>query len=135
MIKKINNDKELLKQYVKLRNKYSDILLSDKVDYKGTLEWLKKVKVSIFAEVAEDKVLGVLVLYHDKKNEICFFVKTPKQGIGTKLLKHIEHFKDMWAFVADDNYASQGAFLKAGYEVEKTTFKKNICGFIYKLKK
>jgi len=98
-----------IEQYIELRNQYSELLLTKKVNYKETLEWLKIKDIEIYGIVEDDILKGVIILYINKGNELTFFVKEKQKGYGTILLKYMEeiaikkNIKQLYAWVLEKN--------------------------------
>ena len=117
----LKKDNALLKQYVALRNSYADLLLTAPVTTDATREWLRKDDIEIRALVDEDTLMGAVILYLSRDNEIAFFAKAKKRGIGTELLYIIlklakeKGLDQVWAWVREDNLAAQKAFEKTGF--------------------
>jgi len=133
MEKTINLKKrpDLLKQYIKLRNKYINKLLSSRVFFDDTIRWLAKTNVEIYGIVKNNKILiGVIIIYIEKDNEICFFTKEPGKGVGSRLLKvadriaRARQLKHLWAWTNIKNIAAINAFKKGGYVKTKEYYRK-----------
>ena len=77
-------------QYVDLRNRYVELLLTNPISVPETKEWLACEDVEVRCLIQDNVLMGAAILYLNKKGEVAFFVKEPKKGIGTKLLKIIE---------------------------------------------
>ena len=114
----------LLPQYVELRNRYKDLLLTKEVMVEETVTWLQRENVEVRCLIQDDLLLGVVVLYPSKDNEITFFVREPGKGVGSRLLEAIENvadekgIKELWAWVSDDNLIAQRVFEKNGFVKE-----------------
>lgn len=112
----------LVKQYVQLRNSCLDWLLTDPVTTAETLEWLKKDDIETWGLAEGDDLLGAVVLYLAKDNEIAFFAKERGRGTGTRLLGIIEEVarrrnaETIRAWVLLNNAPARRAFEKAGFE-------------------
>ncbi|MDI6591491.1 MAG: GNAT family N-acetyltransferase [Patescibacteria group bacterium] len=130
-------NEKFLKQYVSLRNKYANLLLTKKVTLKETKNWIKKAAVEIRGLVQNQELLGVVILYLDKNKEITIFVKKPGRGLGERLLLPIERVArakkchTVWARVLTNNIPAQKFFEKYGYKKRKVTGK-NFQGKIYR---
>ncbi len=137
----LKENQKFLKQYVALRNKYSDLLLTRKVTIKETEEWLKKAPVEIRCLVEKNKLLGVAIIYQDKNNEVTIFVKNLGKGLGRKLLSIIDKVAQakkivrLWAWVLTSNIPAQRLFERCGYrgrDLSKRNFKNKIFnGYIF----
>jgi RimJ/RimL family protein N-acetyltransferase len=120
----LKKDKKFIEQYVELRNKYTDLLLTDSVDISGTEEWLKKSNIEIRAIVEDDILHGVVILYLNRDAEVAFFAKEKSKGTGSKLLQIIEKVAKqkelpyIWAWVLEENLIAQRVFEKAGFKRE-----------------
>jgi len=131
-----------IEQYIELRNQYSELLLTKKVNYKETLEWLKIKDIEIYGIVEDDILKGVIILYINKGNELTFFVKEKQKGYGTILLKYMEeiaikkNIKQLYAWVLEKNIIASKVFEKNGYKETGTSIKifdgKKYKGYIYK---
>ncbi len=121
----LKNKPRLLSQYVELRNRHCQVLLTEPVNLKDTRAWLKNNDVELFAVTGGGSLLGAGILYCQRKAEIAFFVKVPGKGIGSFLLAALEKkaaergFRRVWAWVLAGNQAAQKAFLKNGYSLSK----------------
>ena len=116
-------------QYVELRNKYSEMLLTLPVNVEETKKWLENEDIEVIGVVKGKVLLGVAILYLHRAGEIAFFVRTPNCGVGGYLLEVVERsardkrIESIWAWVLDDNVAARKAFTKAGYALEKESDK------------
>ena len=123
----LKKEEFFIEQYVNLRNSYVKLLLTLPVSISETKEWLKRNDIEIRGFVQDNLLLGVVILYLNRDSEIAFFVKYPKKGIGSKLLKIIEKVakeKDLefiWSWVLKDNFIAQRVFEKNGFVREKIT--------------
>ena len=77
-------------QYIELRNRYAELLLTSAVEMTGTRQWLKRGDIEIRGIADGGVLLGVVILYLDRDNEIAFFARERNRGIGSKLLSIIE---------------------------------------------
>ncbi len=108
-------------QYVRLRNKYAELLLTLPVNTDGTKEWLLAGNVLIRGLAEGEVLLGAVILYLAKDNEVAFFAREQGRGIGTRLLGIIEEaardkgMKSIRAWVLKDNLIAQRAFEKCGF--------------------
>lgn len=111
-------------EYVSLRNRYHELLLTKPVNVAETKEWLRDDQIEIRGLVKDNVLLGVVILYLNRDGEIAFIATARHQGIGTELLKIIEQvakekkLKSLWAWVLSDNMAAKRAFEKNGYRME-----------------
>jgi predicted acetyltransferase len=129
-------------QYVDLRNRYVELLLTNLISVPETKEWLACEDVEVRCLIQDNVLMGAAILYLNKKGEVAFFVKEPKKGIGTKLLKIIEEvakgkkLNSLWAWVMSSNLAAQKTFIKNGYllegETEKRFRDKVFPGFVFR---
>jgi ribosomal protein S18 acetylase RimI-like enzyme len=77
--------------------------------------------------VGNGVLIGAVILYLNKDNEVAFFVKDRNRGIGSQLLRAIEEvarekkLKGIWAWVLSSNTVAQKSFLKDGYLMEEKT--------------
>jgi RimJ/RimL family protein N-acetyltransferase len=126
----LKENQRFLKQYVSLRNKYRDLLLTKKVTIEETKEWLKKAPVEIRCLLEGNELLGVVILYLNKKNEVTVFVKRPNKGLGKKLLLIIDKIARakkiarLWAWVLTTNIPAQRLFEGCGYKKERLSKRK-----------
>jgi len=117
-------------QYVDLRNRYAQLLLSKPVTVAETKAWLLRESVEVRCLIEEDVLVGAVVLYLNKDGEVAFFVKEPKKEVGSQLLRLIEkvaaekELGSLWAWVLTTNLAAQRTFLRNGYRLEKECSKK-----------
>jgi len=144
-------DENFIEQYVQLRNRYCDLLVTNPINAVETREWLKREDIEIRGIVRDNVLLGVVILFLNRKNEIAFFSSIDRRGFGSKLLSIIEiaakerGLRDVWAWVLCDNVIAQRAFLKNGYQkAENSTktyqgrilqgfvFRKALCKDIYR---
>ena len=112
---------EFVEQYVSLRNLYCDLLLTTPVNVPETEIWFKRNDLEIRGIIRGNELIGVAILYLQRKGEIAFFVKYMRSGIGSKLLSVIETaaaergLTEVWAWVLTENTNAQKTFLKVGY--------------------
>jgi GNAT superfamily N-acetyltransferase len=117
-------EESFIDAYVSLRNRYSELLLTKPVSVVETREWFKSSHVEVRGILEESTLIGVVILYLNRKGEIAFFAKHHDQGIGSALLKIIEgvakenKIKSVWAGIFFDNEAAQITFRKNGYTME-----------------
>ena len=122
----LKRDETFIPQYVDLRNRYSELLLTNPVTLNETKQWLMNENVEVRCLIEDRIVTGAAILYLNKDGEISFFVKDPNKGIGTKLLSIIEEVarerksKSISAWVLKENLIAQRVFEKKGYEREGT---------------
>ncbi|NCD11381.1 MAG: GNAT family N-acetyltransferase [Epsilonproteobacteria bacterium] len=131
-----------LEKYVALRNQYAKALFSSEMKSDETKDWLKNRDVEVLIAIENDMLLGVGILYLNKKGEITLFVKKPNQGIAKLLLEklqdyaHQKNLLELWAWVHDENEASQKFFIKNGFidfsKENKTVNTTTYSGIIYK---
>ena len=120
----LKEEEGFIEQYLSLRNRYSELLLTKPVNAAETKEWLKCSNIEARGIVVDSDLLGVVILYLNRNGEIAFFVKYPNQGIGNKLLGIIERvakeksLKSVWAWVLFDNQLAKSTFQKNGYMME-----------------
>lgn len=112
---------EFIKQYVELRNRYADLLVTDLVSIEQTRAWLKRGDIEVVGLSSGGILLGAVILYLSRENEIAFFVKEQNKGIGSRLLDLVEHVAkskktdSVWAWVLDRNEIAQHVFEKKGF--------------------
>ncbi len=117
-------------QYVDMRNFYANLLLSKPVTIAETKAWLSREAVEVKCLIYHDVLIGAVVLYVRKAGEVALFVKEPKKGAGSELLRIIEHvavgrnLRSLWAWVLSTNIAAQRTFVKSGYRLEKESSKR-----------
>jgi ribosomal protein S18 acetylase RimI-like enzyme len=122
--------RDLLQQYVDLRNQYCKLLLTSQVDLPETEGWIEGNLIKIRGMVKENILLGVVILYLDRDGEITFFVKKPNQGMGSQLLRIIEevgrqeNLEYIWGWVLEDNFIGKRAFEKNRFIKEGTRERK-----------
>ena len=141
----LKEKENLIEEYVHLRNRYAELLLTLPVNVSATKEWIKKNDdVEVRGLVQNNILLGVAILYLNREGEIAFFAKEQQKGIGSKLLNIIEEvarekkLKGVWAWVLSSNTVAQKSFMKNGYLSEQKTQRryndKNLEGFIFRKK-
>lgn len=114
-----------IKQYVELRNRYKELLITSLVTVEETVKWLDNASVSVRCLVLNKKVIGAVVLNFERAGEVTFFAEVTEKGIGGWLLKVIEKvarekkLNSIWAWVLSGNRIAQKAFEKNGYLKEK----------------
>lgn len=117
----LKKEDAFVEQYVALRNSYADLLLTAPVTMDATREWLRRDDIEIRALTDNDTLMGAVILYLSRDNEIAFFAREKKRGIGTELLyiiKEVAKEKGLghiWAWVREDNLIAQKAFEKRGF--------------------
>ena len=117
----LKQHQEFLEQYIALRNRYVDVLLTSPVKLEETQKWFADKHVEIRGIVQGQSLLGVVLLYLDKGGEVAFFVREPNKGIGSQLLSIIKQIANdkgltsIWAWVLHDNINAQKAFEKTPY--------------------
>lgn len=114
--------KEFIGQYVELRNKYFKELLTHKVTIPGTLKWMNEADVELYGIIKKGILLGVVLVYIDKRGEIAFFAREPGKGYGSKLLKIADKvgleqrgLPFLWAWTRKENFAAIKALERSGY--------------------
>lgn len=114
-----------LDQYIRLRNKHGDRLLTQPVNRTETEAWLRREDIVVKGLADNEVLLGVVILYVSKGGEIAFFAETPNRGIGTRLLQMIEEeagekkLPSIWAWVLSDNPIARHVFEKRGFVREE----------------
>jgi len=131
-----------ISQYVDLRNRYAQLLLSKPVTVAETKAWLSREAVEVKCLIEKDVMIGAVVLYLSKAGEVALFVKEPKRAAGSQLLRVIERvatekeLASLWAWVLTTNLAAQRTFLKNGYRLERESSRQYdnqlLGGFIYR---
>ena len=117
----LKEKEDFLDQYIDLRNKYIELLLTSPVTLPETKEWIKRNNIEIRGLVQDNVLLGAVILYLSRNGEITFFVKEPNKGIGSKLLQIIQNIargkglQSVWAWVLEDNFIAQRTFEKNGF--------------------
>lgn len=120
---------DLIGQYIELRNSCSRLLLTQPVMPAQTKEWLREPGIVVQGIVDDNSLLGVVILYLNKNNEIAFFVKDKNRGIGTRLLGLAEEvarekaLPNIWGWVMEDNVIAKHVFEKCGFNKEKADYK------------
>lgn len=121
MILNLKEHPELIPQYVELRNRYCDLLLTHTVEIPETINWVRATATEVRVIAEENCVLGVVLLYIDRGGEVAFFVRQQNRGVGTLLLRtvdviaHQKKLQQIWAWVRDDNLVAAKVFEKCGY--------------------
>jgi RimJ/RimL family protein N-acetyltransferase len=130
-------DSDMLLQYVGLRNMYVTELATEKVELEETLCWLKQTPVIIQGMVEDDELRGVGIVYRDRHDELTYFARYPRRGIGTLILKRMEDLASahgidrLWAKVNSNNVASARCLIRNGWvrtksENKRTYFAKSL---------
>lgn len=118
----LKKEERFLRQYVNLRNRYENYLLTLRADFSKTKEWLKETEIEIWGLAKGKILLGVVILYLNKNGEIAFFARYPNKGIGGRLLDVVERNSRkkkiplIWAWVLKDNFVAQHVFEKKGFK-------------------
>ncbi|QOX80358.1 GNAT family N-acetyltransferase [Trichlorobacter lovleyi] len=117
----LKNHPELLPQYVDLRNRYCELLLTQPVEIAETIQWMHETTTEIWAIAEDNCIHGVLLLYISRGGEIAFFATQKNRGTGTKLLHLADQIAQkkklasIWAWVRKDNPIAANVFKKCGY--------------------
>lgn len=117
----LKHEPEFISQYVQLRNRYKELLITQPVEEEQTKEWFAHANIEIIGIVEDDILQGVLIIYLARKNELAFFVNEPSKGLGSQLLDLAEGvakksgLNSMWAWVWEGNAIAQRAFEKKGF--------------------
>ncbi|MBI4690946.1 MAG: GNAT family N-acetyltransferase [Nitrospirae bacterium] len=117
----IKEDENIIEQYISLRNRYTELLLTLPVNIDETKEWIGRNDIEVRGIVQDGILLGAAILYLSRDGEIAFFVEDQNRGIGGSLLEMIEKvagdkgLKSVWAWVLKDNLIAQRVFEKNGY--------------------
>jgi len=120
-IVELKNNLQYLDQYIKLRNSYENELFTKPVSYEETKKWLQSDTIFLIVAIKNEILLGAVILYLTKDNEITIFTKESNKGIGTLLLKEIEKtalknkLKYIYSWVENSNYTSSKLFLKHNF--------------------
>jgi len=120
----LKKDEFFIPQYVELRNRYVDLLLTNPVTAEETKEWLRKEDIEVRCLVDDHVLIGAVILYLDRQGEVAFFVKNRNRGTGSQLLEIIERvakgrrLNSLWAWVMSSNVTARKAFTKNGYLLE-----------------
>ena len=115
------NNLQFIKPYIELRNSFSDKLLCDTVQLKETLEWIKHNTIVVLVALEQEQLVGAVILYLSKDNEVSIFSKVSRKGIGTHLLQAIERvalkkqLPSLYSWIEDTNKISQTLFVKQKY--------------------
>lgn len=122
----LKKEKSYLDQYIRLRNRHIDRLLTMPVDTAETEAWLTRDDIVVRGLAENELLLGVVVLYLSEGGEISFFTETPQRGIGTRLIQIIEGeagartLSSVRAWVLLDNSIARHVFEKCGFLPEGT---------------
>ena len=140
----LKDEPYFVEQYVQLRNQNNDLLVTNPVNVVETREWLKREDIEIRGIVRGRLLVGVVILFLNRKGEIAIFAVSKRTGIGRKLLTTIEvtarerGLREVWAWVLSDNTIAQRTFLNNGYQHEGYSDKdhrgKIMAGFVFKKK-
>ena len=140
LIVNLREEPDFVEQYVQLRNRHCDVLLTTPVNITDTKEWLKNTDIEIRGITRKNKLIGVTILFLNRQGEIAVFASVTNQGVGSRLLSVIESvarergLSEVWAWVLSDNIIAQRTFEKSGYrrdrESTKEYQKKTMNGFV-----
>lgn len=117
----LKKDESFIPQYVDLRNRYSELLLTNPIAVNETKLWLMNEDVEVRCLIEDGILTGAAILYLNKKGEISFFARDPNKGIGSRLLAIIENvgrgrnLQSVWAWVLKENVIAQKVFEKNGF--------------------
>ncbi len=138
----IKDDLNFIKQYVELRNFYSDLLLTEKVNVEQTVEWINQNDVDVVGIADQNIILGIVMIYYNKDGEVTVFAREKNKGIGSILLDIGEktarkRINTIWSWVLEDNKIAKHVFLKNGYFVSEESKErifngKNYFGTVFK---
>lgn len=126
----LNHNLQYLNQYIELRNKYKDKLFTKSVNYEETKKWIKNNFILIKIAIKNEILLGVVVLYLNKNNEITIFTKEESKGIGSLLLIEIEKYalknniKYIYSWVEQSNEISKALFFNQNFLLFNESIKK-----------
>ena len=114
-------------QYVALRNQFSHLLLTEKVNVSDSRHWLRSANIRAIGLVKGELLCGVALLYLNKGSEFCFFTHQQGKGIGHQLLTLIEkeatqiHLSKIWAWTLKNNKRAITCFVNHGFELTQAT--------------
>lgn len=138
----LKKELDFTEQYVQLRNRHRDLLITNPVNAAETREWLKREDIEIRGIVRGHLLVGVVILFLNRRGEIAIFAGSKGAGIGRKLLAIIEKIarerglREVWAWVLSDNVIAQRTFLNSAYRQEENADKehrgKTMPGFVFK---
>ena len=138
----LKKDKSFVSQYVDLRNTHIELLLTTPVTIPETIEWLLNKNIEVRCLIQNNILIGVAILYLNKRGEIAFFVKEQKKGVGSQLLNIIEEvarertLDSVWAWVLSSNVNAQRAFIKNEYFLvrkgKRKYNNKTLRGFVFR---
>ena len=139
----LKREEYLIPQYVELRNRYVDLLLTHPVTPTETREWLIHGDVEVRCLVKDNVLMGAAILYLNKGGEIAFFVRETNKGSGSRLLNIIENvakereLTTVWAWVLKQNEIGKQVFKKNTYKKEekietKLYNQKKYQGFVFR---
>jgi len=120
----IKNSVEYIKQYVEMRNLFTQALLTESVNVENTKRWLNKTDSRVLGLVAKNLLKGVVIIYPQRNFEIAVFAAEERKGIGTSLLEIAEIHANklgsnfIWAWVRNDNFSAQRCFINSNYAEE-----------------
>jgi len=138
----LKEEPDFIEQYIQLRNRNCDLLVTNPVNAAETREWLKREDIEIRGIVCGGVLVGVVILFLSRKGEIAFFSGMKRTGIGRKLRAIIEiaarerGLREVWAWVLSDNIIAQRTFLNKGYQNKGNLNKEHkgqiMTGFVFK---
>lgn len=118
----LHKDSPWIAAYVELRNRYTELLLTEPVDVESTRNWLTSQDVAkVRCLIDVDRLLGCVLLYPARKGEVAVFVAEKGRGVGTRLIHLVpEMVSEMgltsaWAWVRADNPVAGRVFENCGF--------------------
>jgi len=69
----IKNSVEYIKQYVEMRNLFTQALLTESVNVENTKRWLNKTDSRVLGLVAKNLLKGVVIIYPQRNCDIAVF--------------------------------------------------------------
>lgn len=125
-IRRLNANSRYVPQYVALRNRYTEHLLSHNVDVEETRQWLGLRCVWI--AVQGGSVLGAAWIDASRADQLSIVCAQPGQGVGTLLMDFVEKEakkygrRSLSVAVSDRNPPALAFFLSRGYIVPHGRF-------------
>ncbi len=140
----LKKNQQWLTDYVFLRNKHLQALLSEKVDLAATKEWLRQNDVELYGIIDGGIFQGAVVIYikeNKGEGEVAFFTSNIGCGYGGRLLKITDvvaverRLSKLCAWTRDNNVPAINVFRRNRYflvkKTEKTYRGEKIKGYLF----
>lgn len=124
----LKENREFVKSYIDLRNKYTTELNTKPITVESTNEWLDKSNGAIHCCIDGGNVISAVIVH--PRQEVTVF--SDRKGMGDRLIEESIimafslGFKSLWAKIGEGNVASEKLFLRHGYEKVGDRYEKNL---------